>query len=71
MEVTKVKMNGIRYLRIKHDLTQEELAKKIGITRQYISEVEIGKRSVSDKIALKLADVFGVSVSEVRGENIV
>ena len=66
-----MKMNGIRYLRIKHDFTQEELAKKIGITRQYISEVEIGKRSVSDKIALKLADVFGVSVSEVRGENIV
>lgn len=66
-----MKMNGIRYLRIKHDFTQEELAKKIGITRQYISEVEIGKRSVSDKIALKLADVFGVSVSEVRGENII
>lgn len=66
-----MKVHNMRYLRIKHDLTQAELAKKIGCTDQYVSDIETGKSPASEKFLIKAADVFGVRVSELVGEKIV
>ena len=49
-------------LRWKHQLTQAELARRIGVCRQNISAIESGKRGLGIKTALKIAAVMGEPV---------
>ena len=45
------------------NVTQEQLGKKLGkFTRQNISDIELGRRSISKKVAKKLSAFFDVSV---------
>jgi putative transcriptional regulator len=46
-------------------MTQEQLANRIGVTRQTILSIEKGKFTPSVALALQLADVFGVKVEEL------
>ena len=55
--------NSIKVERAKKDLTQEELAKAVGVSRQTINSIEKGKYSPSAVLALKMSVVFGVSVN--------
>ena len=51
----------VRGLRVKEDITQEELAKRLGIAQTHVSEIESGKRPVSRNMAKRLAEAFNVS----------
>ena len=55
----------VRVYRAIHDLTQEELAKKIGVTRQTVLAIEKGKYSPSLDLAFKMAKIFGVKIEEI------
>ncbi len=44
------------------EMTQEEVAQKIGVSRQTIIAIERGKYNPSVKLALKLAHLFGTTV---------
>ena len=58
--------NHLRRLRFLHkEMTQQELADKVGVTRQTILAIEKGKFNPSTKLALRIAQVFGVSVEEI------
>jgi putative transcriptional regulator len=58
--------NQIRRLRFEHgEMTQSELAGKIGMTRQTIAAIEAGKYSPSLEAAFRIAHVFGVSLDDV------
>jgi putative transcriptional regulator len=58
--------NNIRKLRFHHDeMTQEQLAKKVGVTRQTIIAMEGEKYSPSLELAFRIARVFGVPLEEV------
>jgi len=58
--------NRIRRLRFDHDeMTQEELAKRVGCTRQTIIALEQGKYVPSLELAFKIARTFGVAVEDV------
>jgi putative transcriptional regulator len=58
--------NNIRKLRFFHDeMTQEQLAEKVGVTRQTIIAIENAKYSPSLELAFRIADAFGVTISEV------
>jgi putative transcriptional regulator len=58
--------NQIRRLRFEHgEMTQSELAEKIGMTRQTIAAIEAGKYSPSLEAAFRIAHVFGASLDEV------
>lgn len=57
--------NRVKELRARHNWTQEELARKTGITRQTVGLIEKGDYSPSVLLALKMAHVFGVTVEEV------
>ncbi len=46
-------------------MTQEELAKQVGVTRQTIISIEQGKYVASLPLALKIARVFKVPVEEI------
>ena len=57
--------NRLKVARAEADLTQEELAKLIGVSRQTINAVESGRYVPSTVLALKMARVFGKPVEEV------
>jgi putative transcriptional regulator len=58
--------NHIRRHRLAADgLTQQELADRVGVTRQTILSIEKGKYAPTIGLALQLARVFGVSVEEL------
>ena len=58
--------NNIRTLRFFNDeMTQEELAKKVGVTRQTIIAIEKAKYSPSLELAFRIAHVFEVPLEEV------
>ena len=57
--------NKLRVARAVQQLTQEELARRIGVSRQTINAMEAGKYVPSTMLALKLARVFGKPVEEL------
>lgn len=57
--------NRIRIERAILDITQEELAKRVNVSRQTINAIEAGKYVPSTVLALKIARVFDKSVNEV------
>lgn len=58
--------NNIRKLRFHHDeMTQEQLAEKVGVTRQTIIAIESAKYSPSLELAFRISRVFGTTVEAV------
>jgi putative transcriptional regulator len=58
--------NNIRKLRFFHDeMTQQQLAEKVGVTRQTIIAMEQEKYSPSLELAFRIARVFDVPLEEV------
>ncbi|MCC6615695.1 MAG: helix-turn-helix transcriptional regulator [Anaerolineae bacterium] len=58
--------NNIRRLRFDRDeMTQKELAEKVGVTRQTIVAIESAKYSPSLELAFRIAHVFGVPLDDV------
>jgi putative transcriptional regulator len=58
--------NKIRELRFFHDeMTQQQLAEKVGVTRQTIIAMEQEKYSPSLELAFRIALAFGVPLEEV------
>lgn len=56
--------NTLKVQRAMLDLTQEDLAKKIGVSRQTINSIEKNRYVPSTVLALKLSTVFNVPVNE-------
>ena len=57
--------NKLKIERAIHDLTQAELAEKIGVSRQTINAMEKNKYVPSTLLALKLARLFNKPVEEI------
>jgi len=57
--------NTLRVARAIKNITQEELAKQISVSRQTIHSIENGKFVPSVLLALKLADFFEMKVDEL------
>jgi putative transcriptional regulator len=58
--------NRIRRLRFDRDeTTQQELADAVGVTRQTINAIELGKYSPSLEIAFRIAEALGVPLEQV------
>ncbi len=58
--------NHIRKLRFEHDeMTQQQLAEKVGVTRQTIIAMEQDKYSPSLELAFRIARVFGAPLENV------
>lgn len=60
-------MNRIKELRLKNNISQVDLAKLFGVTRQAISLYEQGKRQLKDEDIIILAKYFEVSVPYLKG----
>jgi putative transcriptional regulator len=57
--------NKIKVFRAMHDLTQEDLAEAIGVTRQTILAIEKGKYVPSLDLAFRISRHFHVNIEEV------
>ena len=57
--------NRLKVARAEMDITQGELAEKIGVTRQAVNSIELGKYVPSTVLALKMAQLFGKRVEEL------
>lgn len=57
--------NSIRVERAIKDITQQELAQAIGVSRQTINSIESGKYIPSTVLAMKIAQFFGKSVESI------
>ncbi len=57
--------NRLKELRARHDLSQLELAQKVGVRRETIVFLEKGKYNPSLKLAHDVAKVFGESIESV------
>jgi transcriptional regulator with XRE-family HTH domain len=54
---------ALRLTRVFHDMTQTELAGRLGVSKSFLSEVESGKKAVRLEMLDRYADVFGVPAS--------
>ncbi len=57
--------NTLKVQRAIRDITQEELAAAVGVTRKTINTIENGVYTPSTALALRLARYFGVPVEEI------
>ena len=63
---TETLTNEIRLLRfLAQDMTQAELGRRVGLTRQTIAAIEQGRYSPSLDVAFRIAHVFGKRIDEV------
>ena len=51
---------ALRGLRVKEDITQIELAERLGISQNMVSDMEVGKRPISLKMAKRLGETFSI-----------
>ena len=57
--------NSIKVERAKKNITQADLAKLAKVSRQTINAIELGKYVPSTVLALRLAQIFEVEISEI------
>jgi len=57
--------NKLKVFRAMQDLTQEDLAEKVGVTRQTINAIEKRKYNPSLELAFKLARLFDVKIEDI------
>lgn len=55
----------LQFLRKSHNLTQDELAKKLEITRQAVSKWETGTTIPDLEVLLKLSKLYGISINDI------
>lgn len=63
--VRAIPKNRVRELRMNLGFSQEELSRRAGITRSYLSQIENGRYSPTGEVLLRLASALGVSLNEI------
>jgi putative transcriptional regulator len=57
--------NTLKVERAKLDMTQQQLADKVGVSRQTINSIEAERYVPSTVLAIKISDVFKTTVNEI------
>ena len=65
MEGERYLSNRIRILRAEQKMTQQDLAKKVGVSRQTIISIEKGNYTPSLVLGFEIANVFNVGINDV------
>ncbi|MGG2466824.1 helix-turn-helix transcriptional regulator [Paraclostridium bifermentans] len=61
--------SNLQYYRKKNKFTQSELAKKVGVTKDYISMIERGKKNPGIFLAKRIAMILNSTIDEIFFEN--
>ncbi len=57
--------NRLRVLRAEHGWSQQDLADRLGVSRQSVNAIETGRYDPSLPLAFAIADVFGLAIEEI------
>jgi putative transcriptional regulator len=57
--------NRLRVLRAERQWSQQDLADRLGVSRQSVNAVETGKYDPSLPLAFRIADVFGLAIEDI------
>ena len=57
--------NRLRVLRAEREWSQQELAERLGVSRQSVNAIETGKYDPSLPLAFRIADVFGLPIEQI------
>ena len=60
------KDNPIAIVRREHGVTQEQLAKRIGVHKNYLSMIERSERKPSKELLLRIAETLGIEVEDIH-----
>ena len=71
MNLKEIICTNLLYLRKKHNLTLEQLAEVLSVTRQGYSNYEIGSRDISVEYLKKLADFYGVTLDAIASTTLI
>lgn len=61
---------NIRRKRLEYDMEQQELAKRVGVTKTAISQCELGLRMPSVAVLIGIADALHCSIDELVGRKV-
>lgn len=61
--------NRLRALRAERDWTQEDLASRLGVSRQTVNAIETGRYDPSLPLAFSIAEVFGLTIEAIFSPN--
>lgn len=56
---------ALRLMRVFYDLTQKDLAEKLGISKSHLSEIESGKKTPTLNMLERYSEVFDIPVSSI------
>ena len=68
MDIKEIFGQKVKLMRKAKELSQEDLAKKSGLNRPYISAIEKGKRNISLEVIEKLAEALEIEIKEFFGD---
>ena len=57
--------NRLKVLRAERDWSQQDLADRLGVSRQSVNAIETGKYDPSLPLAFKIADLFGLTIEDI------
>ena len=57
--------DGIKEARIKKGLTQKQLAKKLGVAENFISEVELGRKIINENLMNRISKILGKDINDL------
>ena len=57
--------NRLKVLRAERDWSQQDLAERLGVSRQSVNAIEKGRYDPSLPLAFTIADVFGLAIEEI------
>jgi putative transcriptional regulator len=57
--------NRLKVLRAERDWSQQDLAERLGVSRQSVNAIEKGRYDPSLPLAFRIADVFGLTIEEI------
>ena len=57
--------NRLRVLRAEREWSQQELADRLGVSRQSVNAIETGKYDPSLPLAFRIADLFELTIEEI------
>lgn len=56
---------ALRLIRVYHDIKQQDLADRLGLSKSYVSEIESGKKTPSLEVIDKYSRTFGIPASSI------
>jgi putative transcriptional regulator len=58
-------MNGLKKLRAERGWSQQDLAERLGVSRQSVNAIETGRYDPSLPLAFRIADQFGLTIEQI------